>query len=68
MNRYFIRYPEFRKKALTLSYDDGVEQDIRLIRNMDQYGIKGTFNLNSGTNAGKKQEPPYSAGGGAEAI
>lgn len=52
MNRYFIRYPGFRKKALTLSYDDGVEQDIRLIQIMDRYGIKGTFNLNSGTYAG----------------
>ncbi|MBR5384103.1 MAG: polysaccharide deacetylase family protein, partial [Clostridia bacterium] len=37
-----------KMKALTLSYDDGVEQDIRLISLMDKYGIKGTFNLNPG--------------------
>ena len=37
-----------KMKALTLSYDDGVEQDIRLISMMDKYGIKGTFNLNPG--------------------
>lgn len=37
-----------KMKALTLSYDDGVEQDIRLISLMNRYGIKGTFNLNPG--------------------
>ena len=36
------------KKALTFSYDDGVTQDIRLIEIFNKYGIKGTFNLNSG--------------------
>lgn len=43
-----MRFPAFRKKALTLSYDDAVEQDIRLIEIMKKNGIKGTFNLNSG--------------------
>ena len=42
------RFPGFKKKALTLSYDDAVEQDIRLIEIMKKNGIKGTFNLNSG--------------------
>lgn len=46
MNRFFIRWPGFRKKALTLSYDDGVVQDLRLAAIMDQHGIKGTFNIN----------------------
>ena len=36
------------KKALTFSYDDGVTQDIRLIEIFNKYGIKATFNLNSG--------------------
>lgn len=36
------------KKALTLSFDDGVEQDIRLIELMQQNGVKGTFNINTG--------------------
>ena len=35
------------KKAVTFSYDDGVEQDLRLIELMKQHGVKGTFNLNS---------------------
>ena len=34
-------------KILTFSYDDGVDQDIRLIKLLDKYGMKGTFNLNS---------------------
>jgi len=35
-------------KAFTLSYDDGVGQDIRLIEIFNKYGLKATFNLNSG--------------------
>lgn len=46
MNRFFIRWPGFLKKALTLSYDDGVVQDARLAAIMDAHGIKGTFNIN----------------------
>lgn len=37
-----------KTKVLTLSYDDGVVQDIRLIEIMDTYGLKGTFNISSG--------------------
>ena len=48
MGSMFMRYPGGKKKALTLSYDDGVEQDIRLIELMKKNGLKGTFNLNSG--------------------
>ena len=31
----FMRFPEGKSKALTLSYDDGVEQDKRLIQIMN---------------------------------
>lgn len=48
MSNIFMRFPEGRAKALTLSYDDGVEQDIELVEIMNKYGLKGTFNLNSG--------------------
>lgn len=41
-------FPNGKKKALTLSYDDGVTQDERLISLMKKYNIKGTFNLNAG--------------------
>ena len=37
-----------KKKAVTFSFDDGVSQDIRLIELFNKYGLKGTFNLNSG--------------------
>lgn len=46
--RHFLRFPGFLEKAVTLSYDDGCYQDKRLIEIMNKYGIKGTFNLNSG--------------------
>ncbi|MBQ8409688.1 MAG: polysaccharide deacetylase family protein [Clostridia bacterium] len=36
-----------KMKALTFSYDDGVDQDIRLIEIFNKYGLKATFNLNS---------------------
>lgn len=37
-----------KRKAVTFSYDDGVSQDIRLIELLNKYGLKCTFNLNSG--------------------
>ena len=41
-------FPGGRFKALTMSYDDGYMEDERLVSIFNQYGIKGTFNLNSG--------------------
>ena len=38
--RTFLRYPGGLAKALTLSYDDGVYQDKRMIEILDKYGIK----------------------------
>lgn len=35
-------------KYFTISFDDGLEQDKEIIRLMNQYGIRGTFNLNAG--------------------
>ena len=35
-------------KAITFSFDDGVEQDKRLIQILDKYNLKCTFNINSG--------------------
>ncbi|MCQ2419545.1 MAG: polysaccharide deacetylase family protein [Clostridia bacterium] len=48
MNRFFIRYPQFRRKAFTLSFDDGVTHDVRMIETLNRYGLKCTFNLNGG--------------------
>ena len=37
-----------KKKAVTFSFDDGVTQDIRLVEIFNKYGLKATFNINSG--------------------
>lgn len=49
MYRYkFLRFPDGREKAVTFSYDDGCKYDIRLCEILHKYGIKCTFNINSG--------------------
>lgn len=64
MDQYFIRFPGFRKKTVTLSYDDGVIQDKRIIRLLDANGMKATFNINSGfllqPSCGKNDRPKFS--------
>ncbi|MBQ2864997.1 MAG: polysaccharide deacetylase family protein [Clostridia bacterium] len=47
MNSFLLRFPQGKSKLFTISYDDGVEQDIQLVELMKKYGIKGTFNINS---------------------
>ncbi|MBQ8374967.1 MAG: polysaccharide deacetylase family protein [Clostridia bacterium] len=37
-----------KNKAITFSFDDGVTQDVRLVEILNRYGLKCTFNLNSG--------------------
>ena len=37
-----------KKKAITFSFDDGCQQDVELINLLNKYGIKATFNLNTG--------------------
>ena len=41
-------YPNGATKAFTMSYDDGVTQDIRLVEILNKNGIFATFNLTSG--------------------
>ncbi len=36
------------RKAVTFSYDDGNQQDIRLLQLLNQYGLKATFHVNTG--------------------
>lgn len=40
-------YPNGKHKAFNITYDDGVQQDIRFVELLNRYGLKGTFNLNS---------------------
>ncbi|MGM0879757.1 MAG: polysaccharide deacetylase family protein [Bacillota bacterium] len=48
MPKILLCFPEGRHKALTMSYDDGMTADRRLVSTFNRYGIKGTFHLNSG--------------------
>jgi peptidoglycan/xylan/chitin deacetylase (PgdA/CDA1 family) len=36
-----------KRKAVTFSYDDGITQDKRLIKLLNRYDLKATFNLNT---------------------
>jgi len=51
MNGYykvFKAFPNFLTHAVTLSFDDGKITDRTMIEILDKYGMKCTFNLNSG--------------------
>ena len=48
MSSLFMRFPGGKDRVFTMSYDDGVEQDIKLMEIMDKNGLKGTFNINAG--------------------
>ncbi len=48
MNKIYFCFPGGKHKAVTFSYDDGKLQDRRLVALFNKYGVKGTFNLNSG--------------------
>lgn len=43
-----LTFPGGKTRVLTFSYDDGISQDMRLVQLFNLYGMKGTFNLNSG--------------------
>ena len=47
MRYKFIRFPEGKAKAVTLSYDDGCRADIRFSETITRYGLKATFNIPS---------------------
>lgn len=48
----FNMFEQGKMKALTFSYDDGIEQDKRLVDLFNYYGMKCTFNINSGLQTG----------------
>lgn len=45
-----------KMKAVTFSFDDGVQQDRRFVELLNKYGLRGTFNLCS-ANLGYKSAP-----------
>lgn len=48
MTTKLVRFPDGKPKALTFSYDDGVDADIRLVDIFKKHNLFGTFNVNSG--------------------
>ena len=58
-------FPQGKRKAFTLSYDDGITQDRRLVELFNQHHVMETFNLNpglfgrNGTVAAGKKEVPH---------
>ena len=46
--RRTLLWPGGKYKAFTLSYDDGIEQDIPFIELLKKYHLQATFNLNPG--------------------
>ena len=53
----FTCFPGGKHKALTMSYDDGKLEDERLVALFNKYGIKGTFNINSGIYEDERRLP-----------
>jgi peptidoglycan/xylan/chitin deacetylase (PgdA/CDA1 family) len=56
-------FPGNKRIAFTTSWDDGTVEDRRVVPFLTELGIKGTFNLNSGT-FGRTGTPPPMEGGG----
>ena len=56
-------FPGGVRRALTMSYDDGMEYDCRLVEIFNQSGIRGTFHLNSGRLGEKERVRPEDVAG-----
>ena len=52
-------YPQGKKRAVTFSYDDGQIFDRRVVKTLNEHGMKGTFNLCSSFNMGGKNKASY---------
>lgn len=52
-------FPNGKSKCFTLSYDDGVVQDRKLVEIFNKYQIKGTFNLGYGILGFKSELPNH---------
>jgi len=49
MKYRLLRFPEGKTKAVTFSYDDACRADLKTVKVFDKYGMKATFNINSGS-------------------
>ncbi len=48
MNKIYICFPKGKFKVLTFSYDDGKQDDKRLVEIFNKNNLKATFNINGG--------------------
>lgn len=55
----FVRFPQFKTKAVTLSFDDGDIDDRNMIEILNRYGMKCTFNLSSGKMEGNERKVQF---------
>lgn len=55
----FMRFPQFKTRAVTLSFDDGYIDDRKMIEILNRYGVKCTFNLNGGTIEGNSAKVQF---------
>lgn len=55
MIQYHV-FPGGKKRIVTFSYDDGPQNDKRLIELFNKYGVKGTFHLNGINYVGATEE------------
>ena len=47
--KFELCYPQWKDRAVTFSYDDGQVFDRSLVDIFNEYDLKSTFHLNSGT-------------------
>lgn len=67
MKRYsLMRFPDFKYKAVTLSYDDDTLFDKKFVGILDEYGLKCTFNLNSERFAAQENDVTMTIGQAVE--
>lgn len=57
LKNIYMTFPEGKSKVLTLSYDDGKITDRKLADILNKYGLKCTFNVNSGLIDAPYNEP-----------
>ena len=57
LKNIYTCFPGGKHKVLTMSYDDGREEDYRLVELFNRHGLRGTFNLNAGLGSDPRRIP-----------
>ena len=62
MRQYYelmLRFPGFKTRAVTMSYDDGCTEDRQMVSILNRYGMRSTFNLNAGKIVGSPSKVQF---------